>query len=76
MLVDHEKKALGVGYIVECIHDATEHYSFNVEAIFSVQVYYDTFTILNERNFAYVENSKISMQVDHEKNALGVGYIV
>ena len=26
MLVDHEKNALGVGYIVEFIHDATENY--------------------------------------------------
>ena len=33
-------------------------------------------TILNEKNFAYVESNKISMQVDHEKNALGAGYIV
>ena len=33
-------------------------------------------TILNENNFAYVESSKISMLVDHEKNALGDGYIV
>ena len=33
-------------------------------------------TILNEKNFAYVESSKISMLVDHEKNALCDGYIV
>ena len=26
MLVDHEKNALGARYIVEFIHDATEHY--------------------------------------------------
>ena len=26
MLVDHEKNALGAGYIVEFIHDATENY--------------------------------------------------
>ena len=30
----------------------------------------------NEKNFAYVESNKISMLVDHEKNALGDGYIV
>ena len=54
----------------------SEHYSFNVETIFSVQVFYDTLTIPNEKNFAYVESSKFSMQVDHEKNALGAGYIV
>ena len=28
------------------------------------------------RIFAYVESSKISMQVDHEKNVLGAGYMV
>ena len=33
-------------------------------------------TIPNEKNFAYVGSSKISMLVDHEKNALGAGYIV
>ena len=33
-------------------------------------------TIPNEKNFAYVESSKFSMLVDHEKNALGAGYIV
>ena len=26
MIVDHEKNALGAGYIVEFIHDATENY--------------------------------------------------
>ena len=26
MLVDHEKNALGAGYIVEFIHDASENY--------------------------------------------------
>ena len=33
-------------------------------------------TIIHEKNFAYVESSKFSMLVDHEKNALGAGYIV
>ena len=46
-----------------------------METIFSVQVSYDTLTI-HEKKFAYVESSKFSMQVDHEKNALGAGYIV
>ena len=116
MLVDHEKNALGAGYMVEFIHDATEtyyedsmppiyddycddtyaikssddciktchdydypfseHYPFNLETIYSIQVSYDTPTIPNENKFAYVESSKISMQVDHEKNALCVCYIV
>ena len=44
--------------------------------IYSIHVSYDTPTIPNEKNFAYVESNKISMQVDHEKNALGAVYIV
>ena len=44
--------------------------------IYSIRVSYDTPTIPNEKNFAYVESSKFSMQVDHEKNALCDGYIV
>ena len=31
---------------------------------------------MSEKNFAYVESSKISMLVDHEKYALCDGYIV
>ena len=33
-------------------------------------------TTIYENKFAYVESSKISMQVDHEKNALCDGYMV
>ena len=33
-------------------------------------------TIPNEKNFPYVESIKISMLVDHEKNALCDSYIV
>ena len=47
-----------------------------METIYSIQVSYDTPTIPNEKNFAYMESSKFSMLVDHEKNALGAGYIV
>ena len=47
-----------------------------METIYSIRVSYDTPTVLNEKNFAYVESSKISMQVDHEKNALCAGYMV
>ena len=40
--------------------------------------YFDEFppTTIHEKNFAYVESSKFSMLVDHEKNALCDGYIV
>ena len=47
----------------------------NVETIYSIRVSYDTPTILNEKNFAYVESNKISMLVNHAKNALCDGYI-
>ena len=46
-----------------------------METIYSIRVSYDTPTIPNEKNFAYVESNKNSMLVDHEKNALGAGYI-
>ena len=67
-------------YIYKTCHDYdypfSEHYSFNMEAIYSIRVSYDTPTIIHEKNFAYVESSKFSMLVDHEKNALCDGYIV
>ena len=47
-----------------------------METIYSIQVSYDTPTIPNEKNFAYVESNKISMLVDHENNALCDIYIV
>ena len=67
-------------YIYKTCHDYdypfSEHYSFNVEIIYSIRVSYDTPTIPNEKNFAYVESSKFSMLVDHEKNTLCAGYMV
>ena len=57
-------------------YSSTEHYSFNVELIYSVQVLYDTPTIMNEKKLTYVESNNISMHVDHEKNALCDSYIV
>ena len=67
-------------YICKTCHDYdypfSEHYSFNVETIYSIRVSYDTPIILNEKSFAYVESNKNSMLVDHEKNALRDGYIV
>ena len=67
-------------YIYKTCHDYdypfSEYYSFNVETIYSIRVSYDTPTIPNEKNFAYVESNKISMLVDHEKNALCDSYIV
>ena len=53
----------------------TFHLDFNFQ---SHDSYFLEFapTIPNEKNFAYVESGEISMLVDHEKNALGAGYIV
>ena len=39
-----------------------------METIYSIQVSYDTPTIPNEKNFAYVEISKIYMLLHHENN--------
>ena len=50
---------------LDCDYTFSKHYSFNVETIYSIQVSYDTPTITNKKNFAYVESSKFSMQVDH-----------
>ena len=50
----------------------TFHHGFNFQ---SHDGYFVEFAP-HENNFSYVESNKISMQVDHEKNALGAGYIV
>ena len=56
-----------------CHHD----FSFQLDYV-SHDNYFVEFapTTIHEKKFAYVESSKISMQVDHEKNALGAGYMV
>ena len=60
----------------------TCHHDFNFQLDYPNQVSCDSYfvefppTIPNEKNFAHAESSKISMLVDHEKNALGAGYIV
>ena len=60
-------------------NNETCHHDFNFQLDYaSHDSYFVEFapTIPNEKNFAYVESSKISMLVDHEKNALCDGYIV
>ena len=57
----------------------TCHHDFNFQLDYaSHDSYFVEFapTIIHEKKFAYVESSKFSMLVDHEKNALGAGYIV
>ena len=60
-------------YIYKTCHDYdypfSEHYSFNVETIYSIQFSHDTPIIPNEKNFAYVESSKMYMLVHHENYA-------
>ena len=61
------------------VNHETCHHDFNFQLDYaSHDSYFVEFapTIPNEKNFAYVESSKISMLVDHEKNALCDGYIV
>ena len=57
----------------------TCHHDFNFQLDYASQdSYFVEFapTIMNEKNFAYVESSKFSMLVDHEKNALCDSYFV
>ena len=55
--------------------------SLNITFLMSKQfIVFESLVILPlsrmRKKFAYVESNKISMLVDHEKNALGAGYIV
>ena len=57
----------------------TCHHDFNFQLDYaSHDSYFVEFapTTIHEKNCAYVESSKFSMLGDHEKNALGAGYIV
>jgi hypothetical protein len=62
-------------------HEAC-HHDFNFQLDYSNQVSHDSYfvefapTTIHEKKFAYVESNKISMLVDHEKNALCDSYIV
>ena len=53
----------------------TCHHDFNFQSHDSYFVEFAPTTI-DENKFAYVESSKNSMLVDHEKNALCAGYMV
>src|SRR6266566_1612448 len=54
----------------------TCHHDFNFQVDYANQVSHDSYfvefapTIMNEKKIAYVKSCKISMHVDHEKNAL------
>jgi hypothetical protein len=60
----------------------TCHHDFNIQFGYVNQVSHDSYfvefapTTMNEKKFAYVENNKNSMLVDHEKNDLYDSYIV
>ena len=61
------------------IKNNDNHETFHLDLNFqSYDSYFVEFapTTIHEKKFAYVESSKISMQVDHEKNALCAGYMV
>ena len=55
-------------------HETCHHY-FNFQSHNSYFVEF-TPTTIRENKFAFVESNKISMLVDHEKNALCAGYMV
>ena len=58
------------------------HHDFNFQFGYANQVSHDSYfvefapTNMNEKNYAYMESSKISMLVHHEKGAVCDGYIV
>ena len=60
----------------------TCHHDFSVQLGYVNQVSYNSYfvefspTIMHEKKFSYVESNKISMLMDHEKNALCDSYIV
>ena len=60
----------------------TFHHDFNFQLDYANQVSHDSYfvevapTIMNEKKIAYVESSKNSMLMYHDKNALCDGYIV
>ena len=56
-----------------CHHDFSFQLDYASHDIYFIEI---APTTIHERKFAYVENSKFSLQVDHGKNALGAGYIV
>ena len=62
-------------YALKNYNDETCHLDFNFQSHDSYFVEFAPTTI-HEKKFAYVESSNFSMLVDHEKNALGAGYIV
>ena len=80
--IDYENKV--AIYDVDCddmyaIKNKDNHETCHLDLNFqSHDSYFVEFapTIIHEKNFAYMESNKISMLVDHEKNALGAGYIV
>ena len=84
--IDYENKVAIYDYYFDYMYaiknndkHETFHLDFNFQLDYASQDgYFVNFapTILNEQNFAHVESSKISMQVDHEKNALCDSYIV
>ena len=60
-------------------HHETCHHDFNFQLDYASHYsYFVEFapTVMNEKYFAYVESTKISMLVNHEKNALCDSYIV
>ena len=56
----------------------TQNHPFKIQSVYHVQVLYDdpAPAVINEKNFAYVENDDTFMHMDHDKNFTCDGYIV
>ena len=84
--IDYENKVAIYDYYCDDMYaiknndnHETCHLDFNFQLDYaSHDSYFVEFapTTIHEKKFAHVESSKISMQVDHEKNALCDSYIV
>ena len=79
--IDYENKVAIYDYYCDDTYalknnknDETCHLDFNFQSHDSYFVDFSP-TIVDENKFAYVESNKISMLVDHEKNALCDSYI-
>src|SRR3954469_15818161 len=72
---------IGYNYPYETCHShggITQNHPFSIQSVYHFRVLYDdpTPTIINEKNFSYVENNDTFMHMDHGKNVASDGYIV
>jgi hypothetical protein len=82
---NYYKEYYDIGYNYNHPHETchnyggiTQNHRFNIQLVYHVQVLYDdpAPVVINEKNFAYVENNDTFMHMDHDKNFSCDGYIV